>query len=194
MNPVSKIEAVRDQAFLKIGRNLTNFQLIESMLKFVVTNARFSSSTSKAKENFARHAKKIQSTSFGELVERFPQALGGPTNEQPDSNNTPRISFSVTSSALPQDILKAFRLELRRIVRDRNQLAHHMLANIDHSSLEAWETLIAELDAQRERTIAVFARVKFLASTVHEVRQAVAENYEAIADKLLSELPPNDSE
>jgi len=193
MTPGAKIEDARDNAFCKIGRNLANFQLMESMLKVVVTNARFSSSGSNAKENFRRHEKSIGSTSFGELVERLPRVLDGQPDEPPEDHQLPWISISMSSDALPAEILRDLRREMRRIVQDRNQLVHHMLAHLDRSSLDAWNSLSVELDAQYQRTLQVFERVKLLATTVQSMRRALTENAEAIANAMLKELPPNDA-
>ena len=187
MTPSANIEESRDQAFRNIGRNLTNFQMMESMLKFVVTNATFSSAASEAHENFNLHAKKVRATSLGKLVEAFPKSLNGQADEPPDGAQLPWVSFSVSSTALPPETLRELRIALRRIVRDRNHLVHHMLADIDHSSIEAWDILNEELEQQRRRTVEVFGRVRFLATTIQESRRALAANAEAIAEVVLRE-------
>jgi hypothetical protein len=193
MTSSASIEESRDQAFRSIGRNLTNFQLMEAMLKVVVTNATFSSAASEAQKNFKLHAKKIRATSFGQLVESFPKSLSGQADEPPDGAQLPWVSFSISSTALPPEALRQLRVELRRIVRDRNQLTHHMLADIDHTSIEAWNALGTELDAQNQRTLQVFERVKFLAAIVQNMRQTLVKNANAIAETVLQEAPPNDA-
>jgi len=190
MTHSASIEESRDQAFKSIGRNLTNFQMMESMLKFVVTNATFSSAASEAQENLKLHARKVRATSLGKLVEAFPKSLNGQVDDPPDGAQLPWISFSVSSTALPPEMLRELRSALRRIVRDRNHLVHHMLAEFDHSSIEAWNTLNAELSEQCRRTMEVFGRVKVLATTIHNARQAIAANAQAIAEVVLQEASP----
>ena len=187
MTPGAGIEESRDQAFKNIGRNLTKFQMMEAMLKFVVTNASFSSAASEAQENFKLHVKKVRATSLGDLVEIFPKSLSGQVDEPPDGAQLPWISLSVSSTAFPPETLRELRIALRRIVRDRNHLVHHMLTDFDHSSIEGWNTLNTELEDQRRRTVEVFDRIRFLATTIHSSRQAIAKHAEAIAEVALRE-------
>jgi hypothetical protein len=185
--------AARDSALRKIGRNLANFQKLEAMLKFVHTRSRFSSTASGARENFKRHATDVRGTGFGELVERTPKVLSGQNDEPPDGDHLPWISVSISSSEFSADVLRDWRREMRRVVEDRNQLVHHMLANFDPDSLDACSRLGAELDAQHERTMQVFGRVKSFLSTVQSMHQTLAENAEEIVEAMLSAAPPGDT-
>jgi hypothetical protein len=63
MNPA--VDAARDLALRKIGRNVVNFQKMEVMLKFIVTFANFSVPMSQIVEHLQAALKNVRKAPMG---------------------------------------------------------------------------------------------------------------------------------
>lgn len=146
---------MRDEVCRKIGRNLLNFQKIELMLKYLITNGRMSGHMSEFKENQERRAAAVHKQTMGNLVGQFVDNtfLGVDGFPRPPTEpKEPYVSFSFTVNA-DNDFYESKRQALKSLVDDRNDLIHHLLPRFNPDSIESCLEIEQYLDQQRERLI-----------------------------------------
>lgn len=161
---------VRDEVLKKIGINLVNFQKIELMLKHLITNGRMSGYISELKENMERQSATVHKQMMGNLVGQFMEN----THSEPDGSlqsaielKEPYLSFSFTVNA-DADFYESKKRALKLLVKDRNDLVHHLLPRFNPDSIDSCLEIEQYLDQQRERLIPEYEHLKSLIESLNE--------------------------
>jgi len=152
MTDLDTMESLRDEAFRKIGRNVVNFQKIESLLKVLVLCSRVDGKPETSEITHLLNEKRIQKRPLGDVASMFVRNIidnkCGDNNEL-DSSEL-KISFRFNLEMDLETATKEKR-ELQILIRERNQLIHQELANFDFECEKSCRSLIVKLDEQNER-------------------------------------------
>ncbi len=185
MNTDVDIVATRDLVLQKIGRNVVNFQKMEAMLKFVLTFANFTTPISDTESRLQQQANSDRKHPMGKLVEKAAKALHSEPPMAPPDIKEMWVSHSLNLSESGSDI-REWRREMRRIVKERNLLIHHMLVPFNPSSLESCHALIIQLDEQRERILQAYEHLESLVTAIRDVHRDLAENVDEIVASIVA--------
>lgn len=176
------------EALRKIGRNVVNFQKMEAMLKYLVSEA---SSQGPIQEVEAMRDAKRQASSrksMGRLLEEFIATIYSESprsGELPESQAGSQISFSFKvedGEKYISEVRKAYGF----IVTERNRLIHTMLADFDAGSPESCQSLIDCLDEQARSIHPVFQDLQELGINLYEGRRRLANAI--LSDEFRSKL------
>lgn len=185
MPAASDVSAARDLTLQKIGRNVVNFQKMEAMLKFILTVANFSVPVSKVQAHLETKAKHLRSKPMGQLVESAAKNLHSEAPAMPPDISEIWIghSFSLSEggSQFPD-----WRCEMRKVVRERNNLLHHMLASWSPHSIESCQALCGLLDVQRERMLPAYEHLETIVKAIRESHEELARDADGIVAGILS--------
>lgn len=69
--------------------------------------------------------------------------------------------------------MKAWRKEMGKVVRERNQLVHEMSSKFDKNSIESCMKLSEELDAQRDRMLGTYGALESLVKEIRHHQQEI---------------------
>jgi len=172
MADTTALTEARDEVLRKIGRNLVNFQRMETMLKFLNANQRISGTVSDLAEISARAKKQASKMPMGHLAEEFVRSVysSQETAEQYDSDKA-SVTFSFrieADAALVAERKKA----LRAVVRERNKLVHQWLSEFDPNSRESCQEFGAALD---EQNAGVLPEFEILRAIIRRLRESQRE-------------------
>lgn len=163
------IETLRNETLRKIGRNVVNFQRIETCLKILVT---INNVQGTPKNIIARQAKKaasIRKKPMGDLAERLHNNLyrDEVKSEKPEdlAELWGSMSFKVEADA---NIIKERKRALTALVAERNNLIHKDLAGFDDNSAQSCRHLIGILDPQNTRILQQLDELKWLIDAIKE--------------------------
>jgi len=177
MEPKLDLTTIRDEVFRKIGRNLLNFQKIEHMLKYLITNGRMSGYMSELVENQERRSVSIHKHTMGQLVGQFMdntyQGLEE-SDQTPVEVKEPYISFSFMIET-NSDFYESKRQALKALVDGRNDLIHHRSPRFTLDSIESCLEVEQYLDQQREKLIPEYEHLQSTIKKFDECRKTVAD-------------------
>jgi hypothetical protein len=178
------LEASRNLALQKIGRNVVNFQKMEAMLKYILTFANLEGSlTSDPSTAIAQRAGEFARRPMGRLVVDAASALHLDPNSSQDLKEDALAgrffySFTIGESG---EAAAQWQNAMNAVVSERNALVHQMLATFDPSSLESCESLSARLDEQRSRIIPAYQHLESIVIAIRESHRDLA-NIDGMAD------------
>ena len=170
------LTVARDEVLRKIGRNLVNFQRMETMLKFLNANHRISGNISDLAEISARAKKQASKMPMGHLAEEFVRSVysSHEATEQADSDKASvTFSFRIEADAA---LVAERKLALRAVVRERNKLVHQWLSEFDPSSRESCQKLGVALDEQNARVLPEFESLRAIVRTLREFQREAAKH------------------
>ena len=157
----------RDRAFRAIGRNVTNFQRLESALKILLSLEATSGPLSQISVRMAARAEKRKRVTLGEALGEWLE-LGKPKNSSPPI--TPDLFEPWVDITFGLKIGSEYFLtnanELESLATARNHLVHHQLMMINFESAADCDELVGILDIQNER---INMQVAHLAPAVCEI-------------------------
>lgn len=177
MNQPVDIEAVRTEALRKLGRNIVNFSKIEAGFKQLLSVSQFKGDENTIRDQFHRNQTRLRKQTLGKLVQEFNQNILVDAN-QPESTtdvSETEMSFLLQVSSNNSDFLKARKRALSEIVRERNKLIHHHLADLDTTSVEDYRQLISLLDEQNPRLLAQLEELEWMMELLAKSYKAVEE-------------------
>ena len=164
---------IQEKIFGKIGKNLLNFQKIELMLKYLITNGRMSGSMSTFKANQERQAETIHKRTMGQLVGQLIENTFQGIEESPQTPNEakePYFSFSFSVDA-ESDYYESKKQALKSLVDDRNDFIHHLLPRFNPDSIESCLEIEQYLDQLREKLVSEYDHLKSLIENFEELRK-----------------------
>jgi uncharacterized protein (DUF952 family) len=170
MNTPMELEAERNAALQKIGRNVVNLQKVEAMLKFLLLVSDQTVPASMFSAEHVKRAKRIARMPMGELVERTAKGVffrEEVKSKIPVDIQEPWLSLSFAIESDDATRL-AWRKNLRRVVQERNALIHKLLAKFDPHSIESCKSLSAALDEQRARLSDAYSSVESMFKAARE--------------------------
>ncbi|MFN5463411.1 MAG: hypothetical protein ACK5CQ_00010 [Cyanobacteriota bacterium] len=147
------IEIIRTEALRKVGRNVINFARLESGLKILLSLC-ISGTPKELKRKKRRRVKENRVKTLGELAIHFSGLLEKvPEILEDIPENLDDIHISLSYSVGDDKGSLKFRKSLLKLVKDRNHLIHHRLAELDSTSVDSYRMLIKYLDEQQKRII-----------------------------------------
>jgi hypothetical protein len=182
MQPSSELDPIVATALQKLGRNVVNFQKMEGMLKFILLFSDLEGSPSIIQRNFASRLRRLKKRTMGSLVEESAKSLFVKPAEHSQS-----IAPAITEITVRHTIrlaggaegMKAWRKQMRKVVRERNYLVHEMAVKFDKNSTENCLKLSEGLDAQRERMLGTYGELEALVKEIrHHLQELQRGNFE----------------
>jgi len=164
---------LRDLALRKIGRNVVNFQKVETCLRFLIAVSDVETSHSQSGTVQAKRVAKAKRVPFGQLIDMFHRTVCGADLQSHDAADETKVVIT-TSFRLqgdPSDVKRQKRV-LSALVAERNRLIHKDLAGFDHNSIEACRSLVKGLDEQNVR---VLDQLSSLAAVISIYKECIAE-------------------
>lgn len=147
------IETIRTEALRKVGRNVVNFARLESGLKILLSLC-ISGTPKELKKKKRRRVQEIRAKTLGKLAIHFSSSLAKVPEDLEDiPENLDDIHISFTFFVGDDKGSLKFRKSLLKLVKDRNHLIHHRLAELDSSSVDSYRMLIKYLDEQQKRIV-----------------------------------------
>ena len=147
------IETIRSEALRKVGRNVVNFARLESGLKILLSLC-ISGTPKELKKKKRRRIQENRTKTLGELAMHFSSSLAkGQKGLEDIPENLDDIHISLSFSVGDDKGSRNFRKSLLELVKDRNNLIHHRLAELDSTSVDSYRMLIEYLDEQQKRII-----------------------------------------
>lgn len=139
-------------ALSAIGRNIVNFQRLEHMLKRLALAAPISESISDLESVIETRKAKTERLTFGSAVKKWIESTDNATNRQspPDSDDEIRISLGFEFSGSTKD-LDRLSEELECLAKERNDLIHLNLAQVNLDNEGECIALCKQLNAQNDR-------------------------------------------
>ena len=168
MTQSAELAAAREEALRKVGRNVVNFQKVETCLRYLITVSDVQTTKDGLSAEPRRRIAKTQRLPFGHLSETFYQTIYGAEAVAVEPNNGTHISIS-TSFRVEADAatVKRQKRTLSALVTERNRLIHRDLSGFDHNSISSCRDLIAMLDEQNVR---VLSQLEELATLIAEFK------------------------
>lgn len=190
MTQPDDIVTLRNEALRKIGRNVVNFQKIETCLKCLVTISDVQGTPKNITARQAKKAVSIRRKPMGDLAERLHNNLYREEvkSEKPEDLGEiwGSMSFKVEADA---NTIKERKRALSALVAERNNLIHKDLAGFDHNSAESCRHLISILDPQNTRILQQLDELKWLIDAIKEHAGALRSWVDS--DDFLRELHQN---
>lgn len=164
-------DAVCDEAFRKIGRNVVLFQQLEGVLKFLARAQHPTMPLSKAQAKHAERAASLQVQSLGQIAGRVIEALhADPAAEDPTPTEISEpwfgFSFRIGADAVSVD---ESRKRLKALIDERNNLVHHLLSHWNLLDSESCRALSFALDEQRGRIVSEIELYQTYAKSLREM-------------------------
>jgi hypothetical protein len=168
MTQSAELAVARDEALRKVGRNVVNFQKVETCLKYLIAVSDVQTTKDGLSAEHKRRTAKNQRLPFGHLFETFYQTIYGATPVAIAPSNGTHISMS-TSFRVEADVatVKRQKRTLSALVAERNRLIHRDLSGFDHNSISSCRDLVAMLDEQNFR---VLSQLEELATLIAEFK------------------------
>jgi hypothetical protein len=166
-----------DEVLRKIGRNVLLFQQIEGLLKFLVANHNFDGSTTDFAERRKEWVEAVQGMTMGVLKQHYTDGIlsdAGESTKEPEESAQSWISVTFRLNA-KSEFYNSQGASLKLMVNERNDLIHHFLPRWQPESLEHLSAATSYLDQQREKVLPMFEHLKFVAESMQETRQAMAD-------------------
>lgn len=173
---------VRDEMFRKIGRNLINYQVIEQLLKQLISGNRITGPASQLEEIRNQKAEEIHIQSMGVLVGQFlDNTYQEPKDSLSEASDLKEIHFSASFHLnVDARFLESRKADLKKLTDERNNLAHHLLPRLKLNSIDSCLAISRELDAQREMQI---KEHEHLASLCKQIGNLYKEHTDFIASE-----------
>ena len=153
MNPQDKKSFdQRDIALRTVGRNIVNFQRLETYIKVLARFSPIACPLNNLSAAINNRASQTARYTFGQAIGEWLKMAGG--SEPPTLVTEEQLRSWITMSFGPllnSEELIEHSQALRELLKERNNLVHHDLAPLDFGSEEQCLRLIARLDSQNER-------------------------------------------
>ena len=172
-----KLQTAKDQLMQKIGRNLLNFQQLEKILKFLVTNGEISGFASNLKQNQLKRSESVGKQTLGMVAGQFfEQSFTDDINDEqlPIDVKKPYIKATFhldTENPDPEEKAEA----LSRLVTARNELVHNFLDRVDFKSKKNLLDASDYLDKQNESIILELDYFRDLGKSLDSIRKVFCE-------------------
>jgi len=129
----------------KIGRNILNFQKLETAFKFIIPRCTIHGNKETLLTNFNKQVDKQTKKTMGNLVKEYLDNVYFGNNVE--NNSVFSLNFSIEAD---EDFINARTKSLNYLVEQRNLLVHQRLYKFDQSSISSCQELCSELDEQNE--------------------------------------------
>lgn len=165
-------DLARNDAFRKIGRNVYFFQLIEAALKHLIVHGNVEGYVRQIPAIVEKETKAVAKQTMGHLVDSFIKGTYQTESADrvgPADLQEAWVSFTYKIEADPE-FARVRKRALKLLVKERNDLVHRQLPQIQPGATERWLELSAFLDQQRERLVVEFEDLRSMIRTLTDVR------------------------
>lgn len=155
----------------RIGRNMLNFQLLEHLLKTILSNGSFSGGMSELPTAISKKQEAIKTQTLGQLVGQYTEesiTTDDSDDTELEDTDEPQFSFRFRTQFTPKDYAEKKKV-LLQLVNERNQLMHHFLPKLNANSNENLEKLSLELDSLNQRVV---TEIRFLQSILKSLKES----------------------
>ena len=178
-----QVETARNECMRRIGRNMIMFQRMEQLLKYLLANSSLEGYGKELQSIKAKRASDISSMTMGQLSnEYFNTIFDTSENELPPHEDPSQhylsFKYSVQRS---EERINAEKQYFSELVKERNELVHHLLPKYDPTSLQSIEELSESLEKQRERFLPALKNLTTLCETQQNIRQQIADFFQSEA-------------
>jgi len=150
----AELKSIKDDVFREIGKNVLAFQIVEHLLKALVSIGQIEGVASElAAVRDLRMAQTAKLT-MGGLASRFAdEILSAPIDDPNEvhARNEVRISFSFAFES-DDAFCEQQKLALKMLVEQRNELIHHFVPKWDWKSVESMRAALLRLEFLRKQT------------------------------------------
>jgi hypothetical protein len=182
-----------DEVHRKIGRNMLLFQKLEGLLKYTLSGSKISGYLSQLEQKKAKHEASIHKQTLGALVGKYVEEILGPetddSDKHPDEVTQPYLSFKFRL-----DHNEAFYEEIKtwlaQLVNDRNELVHHLIPQLDITSIASCEEIGQKLDIQADTIRNAVKHMQTIAKSMVKMKKHAADFLQSPKGKSL--LLPNE--
>lgn len=162
---------IRDEVLRRIGRNVVLFQELEGILKFLAVAQCSSAPVSKLQADHDKRVATVREHTLGQLTGRLLDKLYASAAAQSsvlDGIAEPwfTFTFQIESDA---DSIEASRRSLSALIKERNDLIHHLLACWNPHDVGSCQVMCADLDEQRSRIVLEIERYRAYANGLKEL-------------------------
>ena len=159
----------------KIGRNVLNFQKLETGFKFLIPRCNIHGNKDTLVDNFKIQENKQAKKTMGNLVKEYLD------NVYLGVNHVNESAFSLQFSVEADEgfIIERTRA-LEYLVEQRNLLVHQRLFNLDQTSISSCRKLCSELDEQNEKIKYEFEILKGQALSLIEAGKYLVKDNEKL--------------
>lgn len=194
MTQSAELAAARDEALRKVGRNVVNFQKVETCLRYLIAVSDVQTTTDGLSAEHRQRIAKTQRLPFGHLSEMFYQTIygAGPVAVEPNNGTHNSISTSFRVEADAATVRRQKRT-LSALVTERNRLIHQDLSGFDHNSISSCRDLIAMLDEQNVRVLSQLEELATLVAGFKAHMDALRKWAEADGPNTLVQRPSHDA-
>ena len=176
-----QLETARNECLRRIGRNMVMFQRVEQLLKFLLANSSLEGYERDLESKQAKKASTISTMTMGQLSNEYFNSIFDtseielPPHEDP-SQAYLSFKYSVQRSEEEIDAEKQYFADL---VKERNELAHHLLPKYDPTSMQSIEELSESLEQQRERFFPALKNLTRLCEAHQKARQQMSDFFQS---------------
>ena len=178
-NQLKDYKNLRLEAFQRIGRNIINFQRVEAALKFLSVIIDVQAHPETFAKAFEEKLKLTEKQTLGMIAPKVVDRLYSSHDTDKDHTDEDEIKGEgVTISIkiymlMSLDSLKRRKDHLSKLIKERNNLVHKELSELDFSSISSCYCLIETLDEQNIRILQQLDEFKWIFESLSELRNFV---------------------
>ncbi len=172
------LQTAYNDVLQKIGRNLLSFQRAEHLLKDLLKLGGLAVRSDAPEESFGDMAKRVEKMTMGGLTTLFTETHCSPGEpvlpDLPEGSNGTLVAMNF-SFDFGETGLAERQESFATLVKERNNLVHHLLPGFDQNSLESCSAMAADLDRQHELVSPEIKRLQEDYSTVRQNLKILAD-------------------
>lgn len=192
MESQDELKQAMNDVCRKIGRNLLLFQQMETILKFLIAQRKISAPISQLKTVVEHQTKAVSNKTLGYALGVFLndiytlQITDQEEQNQEEQYQKPAeimvsYSFSLEAETNDPSYLQSRKDSLAEVLRQRNDLVHHLYPRINQASIESWREVESYLDQQKEK---VLPEVEYLQQVVTNFVEIAKAGLEALISEI----------
>ena len=136
----------------KIGRNLLLIQKIEYLLKYIVIQSNIAGQSSQLKDIKKTREENLSKMSMGQVLSQYLNHIDpSKENNQENSNyesDSVHVTYEIDFNLSKEEFEKKENL-LSDILKERNNLVHHLILDLNESSINSCKDMEYKLDEQK---------------------------------------------
>ena len=167
---IEVLATARNLAFLKIGRNIFNFSLVEQWLKYLVTMSDVNFVGLGLDKKTNKKIEKSQKMMLGQLISDILDTWhpdNQSTNHRTEELFDIRLSVSFRME-MNLDDYNSLKQSLEELVKDRNYLVHQFGKEFPLNNVESCHAAAIYLDDNREKHLSIMECIKGMTSSCQE--------------------------
>ena len=161
----------------KIGRNLLLIQKTEYLLKSIVLHSKISGHPDQLKDIKKTLEEKISRKSMGQVLSEYLNHIN-PLIENNQELEPSHISMEFDFNLSKEEFKKKENL-LSDILKERNDLVHHLILDLNESSINSCINMENKLDEQKNRLLPELKQLQTMIQVIEKARNRFKEHLES---------------